>query len=233
MDASAHIGEARSAAAARRIGANTRPMQARLVVAVAIALAALTIVAAAGAERTTTETADVVGQGAGGPVVSPGGATLKRSDNGLAVKVQMPTPTPGTYAYPPTGNAWQPVAPFPGHPEVYSLWVFVFNYPALCSTPCDSNDLGVDKPAKGGAFNAAGHPVGGPVLNLAGELSLNTGPLQGTPFVSSKLLEPRTAEVHLAVAPHGALQPDNVENQKTKPIGAPPYWWLAFFNPPE
>lgn len=177
----------------------------------------------------SSETADVVGQGPAGPVVSADGATLQRSDNGISVKLTMPTPAPGTYVYPPA-NAFQPVAPFPGHPEAFSLWVFVFNYPDLCSAPCDSNDLGIDKPAMGGAFNAAGHIAGGPQLNFSGHISENTVPLQGTPFVNSMLLEPRTAEVHLAVAPHGALQPQHLPDQITKPVGAPMHWWLAIFD---
>jgi len=44
------------------------------------------------------------------------------------------------------------------------------------------------------------------------------------------LLEPRTAEVHLAVAPHGGLQPNLLPDQITKPVGAPAHWWLAIFD---
>lgn len=197
------------------------------VVASALLSSAL-VVLPAGA-GVSSEPADVVGQGPAGPVVAADGATLQRSDTGISVKLAMPTPEPGTYMYPPA-NAFQPVAPFVGHPEAFSLWVFVFNYPQLCSAPCDSNDLGIDKPAMGGAFNGAGHIVGGPNLSLSGHVSKATAPLQGTPFVSSMLLEPRTAEVHLAVAPHGALQPEALPNQISKPIGSPAFWWLAIFD---
>jgi hypothetical protein len=191
-------------------------------------LSSVLVVLPAGA-GVSSETADVVGQGSAGPVVAADGATLQRSDTGISVKLAMPTPAPGTYLYPPA-NAFQPVAPFVGHPEAFSLWVFVFNYPALCSAPCDSNDLGVDKPAMGGAFNGAGHIAGGPHLNFSGRVSKNTAPLAGTPFVSSMLLEPRTAEVHLAVAPHGGLQPHLMPDQITKPVGATMHWWLAIFE---
>jgi hypothetical protein len=61
-------------------------------------------------------------------------------------------------------------------------------------------------------------------LNLSGHVSMNT-----TPFRGSALLEPRTAEVHLAVAPHGALQPDVLPDQITKPLGTPAHWWTAVF----
>jgi hypothetical protein len=105
--------------------------------------------------------------------------------------------------------------------------MFVFNYPALCSAPCDSNDLGVAAPARGGAFSAAGHVVGGPNLSLDGHVSMNT-----TPFAGSMLLEPRTAEVHLAVAPHGEVRPELLPDQISKPIGSPPFWWVAIFAPP-
>lgn len=48
-------------------------------------------------------------------------------------------------------------------------------------------------------------------------------------FAGIPLQEPRTAEVHLAVAPHGQLDPAVMPNQITMPIGSPPMWWLAIF----
>jgi hypothetical protein len=202
------------------------PFRTRYFAAAALSLmATAVIVTPAGAASVTTETPqDVRGQGSGGPVVAEEGAMLQRSDNGLSAKLTMPTPEPGTYNYPPAQTVPFPFpAAVPGHPEAYSLWVFVFNYPALCSQPCDSNDLGVTG-ARGGAFNAAGHVVGGSTLQLAGHVSTNS-----TPFGGSKLLEPRTAEVHLAVAPHGALDPTLLPDQITKPIGNPSFWWSAIF----
>jgi hypothetical protein len=44
------------------------------------------------------------------------------------------------------------------------------------------------------------------------------------------LLEPRTAEVHVAVAPHGQLEPALLPDQITKPIGSPPFGWIAIFG---
>jgi hypothetical protein len=188
-------------------------------------MATALIVTPAGAAGVSTETSDVRGQGSAGPVVAVDGAVLRRSDNGLSAMLTMPTPEPGTYNYPPAQTAPFPFpAAAPGHPEAYSLWVFVFNYPALCSQPCDSNDLGAT-PARGGAFNAAGHVVGGSNLQLAGYVSMNS-----TPFGGSMLLEPRTAEVHLAVAPHGVLDPALLPDQITKPIGNPSFWWSAIFD---
>jgi hypothetical protein len=195
-----------------------------LLAAAALAVASLAVVTTTGAAAIDTQTADVRGQGPAGLVVAEGGATLQRSDTGLSVKVTMPTPQPGTYMYPP-GNAFLPAA-VPGYPEAYSLWIFVFNYPALCSAPCNADDIGAATPARGAVFNAAGHVEGGGSLTLSGHASTGSAPFAGSP-----LLEPRTAEVHLAVAPHGALDPALLPDQITKPIGSPDFWWIAIFNP--
>jgi hypothetical protein len=61
-------------------------------------------------------------------------------------------------------------------------------------------------------------------LQLSGRISLNTAA-----FARSMLLEPRTAEVHLAVAAHWVLDPALLPTQITKPIGSPPYWRGALF----
>jgi hypothetical protein len=58
---------------------------------------------------------------------------------------------------------------------------------------------------------------------------MNTVPFR--PLVGGMLLEPRTAEVHLAVAPHGNLDPALLPDQITKPIGNANFWWIAVFNP--
>lgn len=38
------------------------------------------------------------------------------------------------------------------------------------------------------------------------------------------------AEIHLAVAPHGALAPDLLPAQIKTPVGDPSFWWLAIFK---
>jgi hypothetical protein len=189
----------------------------------ALALTAITVVAVAGASSVTTQTSPVVGQGPMGAVVAGAEAMLQRSDNGLNVKLSMPTPQPGTYMYP-GANAFLPAA-VPGHPEAFSLWVFVFNYPNLCSGPCDVDDIGAATPARGGVYNAAGHIAGGPNLTFSGHVSAGAPQFSGSP-----LLEPRTAFVHLAVAPHGKVDPALLPDQITKPIGSLPFWWLAGFE---
>ena len=178
----------------------------------------------------TQESADVIGQGLTGPVVASNGAKLTRSDSGVIASIRIPTPQSGSYAYPP-GNPFNPDA-VPGHPEVYSLWVFVFNHPEDCESllgfpvACDLADFQAGRGAPG-AFNAGGHVVGGaPHLQLSGHVSLNS-----EPFAGMRLLEPRTAEVHFAIAPHGELNPEYMPNQIQTPIGSPDFWWMAFFSP--
>lgn len=173
----------------------------------------------------TVQRADVVGQGPGGPVVAVDGAKVARSDNKLIISVRIPTPEPGSYNYPP-GNLWNLDA-YPGNPEAYSLWAFVFNYPELCTGGgagiCTPMDARSGTPGAG-AFNAAGHLVAGPVLQLNGAVTFDS-----VPFGGAVLTDPLEAEVHLAIAPHGALQPETLPYQITTPIGDPSYWWVAFF----
>lgn len=155
----------------------------------------------------TSETEDVFGQGPSGSVVAPNGATIRRTENGISMNVSMPTPEPGEYEYPESG-----VFSGPGHPEAFSLWAFVFNDPS-------AEDWD-------GAFLVGGHVVGGSTLNLSGRVSTNT-----EPFAGERLTDPEGAEVHLAVAPHGSLDPELMPEQIKTPTGpGPDIWWLALFE---
>jgi hypothetical protein len=171
------------------------------------------------------ERADIFGQGLTGPVVAIDGAGLVRGKNQLIINVRVPTPESGTYDYPP-GNPWNNDA-IPGNPEAFSLWAFVFNDPASCTGGgpgvCTGADARNGTPGAG-AFNVAGHLVAGPVLQLNGNVTFAS-----TPFGGAPLTDPQTAEVHLAIAPHGALQPETMPNQLQTPIGGPSYWWIAAF----
>lgn len=204
-------------------------MRGRMLLLAAIAL--LVAVAAPAIARggdAQTETADVFGQGLDGPVVAPDGATIRRTDEGIVMQLEMPTPEPGTYRYPETGGAFSGE----GHPEVFTLWGFVFNNPENCATPfrCTGADVG-DEPGdpdspQGGAFAVAGHAVGGGTLTLSGRVGHTT-----EPFVGAALEDPRGAHVHLAVAPHGELDPDLLPEQLRTPTGpGPDIWWLALFE---
>lgn len=97
-----------------------------------VLLVALTLVvgmlAPAGADGAMDATADVVGRGTDGDVAAEDGATLKRTANGIKANVKMPTPESGTYDYPdPHTEDGDETVSEPGHPEGFTLWVFVFD----------------------------------------------------------------------------------------------------------
>jgi hypothetical protein len=177
------------------------------------------------------EEADVVGQGMGGPIVAPGGATILRTADGVSVSLSMPTPVPGSYAYPqgPTASGEA------GHPEAFSLWAFVFFNPEACDGPCDPPDLMTNPDVVAGAFNVAGHLVGGPNLTLTGHVNPGT-PTFGGPMAEtigqalSQGFDLADALIHVAVAPHGALDPSLLPAQITTPVGDPSFWWIALFE---
>jgi hypothetical protein len=189
----------------------------------------------ADAQGVIKQTVDIVGQGPDGPVVSMDGATLVRTRNGITASMSMPTPAPGTYDYPPP-NPFQPIAPVPGTPEVFTGWFFFFNAPENCAVPnqCVPPPPGGPAPndfteGRGGVYNFAGHAVsGGGSLNLVGHISVGDEQFGG-PFA---LEDPAGAEVHLAIAPHGVLVPDLLPEQIGTPVGSPPFWWIAFFAAP-
>ncbi len=175
--------------------------------------------ATANGSKVTTQTTDVFGQGPDGPVVAKDGATLKRTRNGISVRLSMPTPEPGAYTYPsgPEGGAWTDEE---GHPEVFTLWCFVFDPDHPPYDPPETEWTGV--------YNPAGHVVSGSTLTLSGRASGGTDLFAGEP-----LANPREAAVHLAVAPHGALDPELLPDALNTPTGpGPNIWWLALFDPP-
>lgn len=168
------------------------------------------------------EYANVMAQG-GGSVYAPNGAMLVRQPTGLRLSITMPTPEPGSYVYAPGRMEV-------GNPEVFTLWAFVFNYPQNCTPPgCDGDDLGANTAAKGGVYNVAGHPSGGGGLTLSGRLAVGQSPFAPN---TAPLESPQTAEIHLAVAPHGALDPDRLPDDFRLPTGSPACgcWWVAIFD---
>lgn len=198
-------------------------------VAAAMLLAASSVAAIA----SPWERADVFGQGMGGPTVAVNGASILRTPNGVKARLVMPTPEPGTYTYPvgPTGSG---VA---GHPEVFSLWVFVFFNPEECaSSICAPGDLINDLDVVAGAYNAGGHVGGGPNLTLSGFVNRDSftfgGPNAETLGTALSMgYDLADAEIHLAVAPHGALDPTLLPASLSTPVGTPADWWLALFIP--
>lgn len=185
------------------------------------------------AAANSTELADIVGQGLAGPIVAADGAAIQRTPNGVNAMVSLPTPVPGSYTYPvgPTGSG---VA---GHPEVYSLWVFVFFNPEECATSiCGPGDLMNDPAVVAGAFNAGGHVAGGPQLTIAGSVN-HRSPTFGGPNAEtlgtalSMGYDLADADIHLAIAPHGALAPELLPESIGTPVGTPGHWWLSIFPP--
>jgi len=170
------------------------------------------------------ERADVVDQGGGG-VYAANGAKLVRQANGIAASVSMPTPEPGTYGY--------PVGTEPGHPEVFTLWMFVFNHPEHCATPfeCGPSDFNNEN-VKFGVYNPAGHVTGGGKLTLSGRVGVGDEPEPPPPGVDQDfpLSNPAGAEIHLAVTSHGALDPATLPEEFRIPTGPPDRWWVALFR---
>lgn len=160
------------------------------------------------------EYADVMMQGGGG-VYAENGMMVNRQPKGLRISSSVPTPAPGSYQYPSGREA--------GHPEVFTLWAFIFNYPDLCTDgECGMDDLGPTL-AQGGAYNVGGHTVGsGGMLNIAGRISVGEEPFLGAPLVS-----PSTAEIHTAIAPHGALDPETLPEEFRIPTGPSSIWWVG------
>jgi hypothetical protein len=198
-----------------------------------IAATSLILTAATASAAGSSETANVVGQGLAGPVVAPAGAAILRTPNGVRANLTMSTPEPGSYSYP-TGPTGSGVA---GHPEVFSLWVFVFYNPEECAGPvCAPGDLMNDPDVIAGAYNAGGHVEGGANLNLQGFVNKGSftfgGPNAETLGQALSMgFDLADAEIHLAVAPHGALDPQLLPASISTPVGTPASWWLAIFPP--
>ncbi len=173
------------------------------------------------------EHADVMNQGGVG-VYAENGARAVRQPKGLRLSVSMPTPQPSTYVYPAN-----PPGIVPGHPEVFTLWAFVFNHPDLCTDGiCNGDDLGADADAKGSVYNVAGHPASGRSLTLAGRLKVGQAALAPPGVEPTPLTNPAGAEIHLAVTSHGGLDPSTLPGEFRSPTGNPACgcWWVAIFE---
>jgi hypothetical protein len=188
------------------------------------------IMAKGDAKGAVRQTVDVRGQGIGGPVVSPDGASIIRTKNGVTVSINMPTPM--------TQNYNLPMDTYPGVPEVFTGWLFFFNEPENCAIPyqCSPPPPPPNTPVendftegKGGVYNFAGHALSGRgSLNMVGHISVGETQIGG-PY---SLDNPTGAEIHLAVAPHGILIPDLMPQQMRTPAGNPTFWWVALLPPP-
>ncbi len=198
---------------------NRRPRTMAAASLLALSMVLLTTMAATAA---SPEKADVLDQG-GGAVYAPQGAQLVRQPNGIAVSLTMPTPEPGSYLY--------PAGTEPGHPEVFTLWMFVFNHPEHCTAPCGPDDM-TNPDVEFGVYNPAGHVGAGAKLTLSGRVGV--GDTAGAPpgITPHDLSNPAGAAVHLAVTSHGGLNPATLPHEFRIPTGsgACGCWWLAFFD---
>lgn len=171
-------------------------------------------------------TTDVLGQGGVG-IAAEDGATLQQHDDRIKVIYKVSTPEPDSYNYP-DASMTPPWLDHPevvaGWPEVFTLWGFVFNYPDQCDGPCDGNDIG-DTPAQGGVYQLGALVASG--NNITVKQTVRVG---DQPFSGMALENPRGAEVHVALAPHGQAQSgDELQAQLSGPIGNPSFWWPALF----
>lgn len=208
---------------------------------VTLALMSLALVAAsatavlAGSVR---QTASFVENPSGDDRLEADHSHLTRTSRGLSIRLQMETPEPGTYRYPDTVGEEDQVAP-----EVFTGWAFIFANPAACKTadnsapgPCDGNDFG-DPEVGAGVYNFSGHVQGtGGYLTISGHIAVGQtrelrAPGGNTPFALSN---PEGAEVHVAIAPHGNLDPSTLPDELNDPVGSPfcDCWWVAVFLPP-
>ena len=203
------------------------------ILATLVAVASLVATATGASAAANWETANVVGQGLAGPVVAADGAAILRTPNGVAASLTMSTPAPGSYTYPQGGTS----SGVAGHPEAFSFWVFVFYNPEECAGAiCMPADLMNDLDVVAGAYNAGGHLEGGANLNLNGFVNKSSFTFGGANAetlgaAQAQGFDLADAEIHLAVAPHGALDPDLLPGSISTPAGTPPMWWLAIFQP--
>ncbi|MCL9818274.1 hypothetical protein [Natronocalculus amylovorans] len=188
-------------------------------------------------EDVITETADVYGQEPDNRLVARDGATIHRTENDILIDFRMPTPVPGTYTYPSGPPDLEDVGwtDEEGDLEAFTLWAFIFDYPDECENSCGAEDLG--DPASGGAFAVAGRAVEQSrvaELTLHGSVSTDTDVYEENGETFGMPMErPQEAEVHLAIAPHGAFNPDMMPEILTTRTGPPDIWWTAIFDPQE
>ena len=201
-----------------------------------MAVATIALLATSASAGSTRQTADLIENQSGGGEISADDAQLSRSPNGLSIKVTMETPAPGSYNYPDTVPVNRQVGP-----EVFTGWAFVFAEPGECKNadnsgpgPCDGDDFG-DPDVGAGVYNFSGHAQdGGGSLVMSGHIRVGQTQLLRAPGgVAYPLSNPEGAEVHVAIAPHGQLDPSTLPDDLVSPVGSPTCdcWWVAAFYP--
>ncbi|NNE12130.1 MAG: hypothetical protein HKN41_07795 [Ilumatobacter sp.] len=215
-----------------RRGATMLALALALVAVVALVIAGIALL---DGDEPAGVTADVNEQGQSDSPAFRDAARLERRADGLYAAIDIPTPAPGSYDYPtadmiPPNGAPHPVvsAGASDAPEAFTGWMFVFNHPERCTDgQCDLDDIGPDTEALGGSYQFDGRVADGDRLVLVGPVRLGQDPAGG-----ARMVEPLTAEVHLAIAPHGRHLPGaDGWRQLNGGVGGPEFWWAATFAP--
>ncbi len=200
-----------------------------VVFAVAVVIALLTL--AGGDDGPDGQVAEVMAQGGGEP--SLGDATLIRRPDGVFAEIDAAAPAPNTYEYPtadmvpPWSEPHPPISPGASDaPEVFTVWLIAFNDPSQCTDGvCDADDVPAGSAARAGVYQIDGRIVTDGQFSFAGGVRPGQTPMAGLP-----LEDPMSAEVHLAIAPHGrALDGPDGWLQLNWPVGNPTLWWFAEF----
>jgi hypothetical protein len=223
--------------------------------ALAIALAASAISGAASAQDGKSAKAAKADRVDNGPTVASGAellraknARLGRTKDGLKISMKLVTPEAGSYTYPETVTAERQA-----QPEAFTGWVFIFNNPDKCVSnpgeqfPCGPADFNDE--VRAGVYNFSGftnslahisgsdlmlNPHTNGLAVLAG--GVEVGQQQLPPVVDGTtthpLENPMGAEVHVAIAPHGQLDPMQLPDELYRPAGNPncECWWVATFS---
>ncbi len=206
-----------------------------LAAAIVLVVVVLVVLVMSDESNGGVQTSDVPGQGGVEPALATDGAELERRDDGLVARIDVPTPEPGSYEYPtgdmvaPWADPHPPVSPGAANaPEVFTVWLIVFNDPKLCTNDqCDADDTAADALARGGVYQLDGRVADGGSMSFVGNIRLGQ-----QPEVGSRLDNPTGADVHLAIVPHGrVLSGTDGWRQLNGPVGNPTLWWTAEFSP--
>lgn len=185
--------------------------------------------------RPGPELADLSEQGGMGTFAAEA-VELTRSEHSLRIDFDAPRPEAGSYRYPSASDApptvdHPPISP--GDPEVFTLWLIVFNDPEKCSVPyrCTNVDITGDEstpspPAQGAVYQLGGVVADSDRIRISASVDVGSPSRRG-----AALHDPLCSFVHLALAPHGrALDGSELEVQLTNPVGGLDHWWVALFE---
>lgn len=223
-----------------------------LALATALALAAFgTAVGAQGGKSAKADKADRVTNmptvATGAQLLTAKNARLTRTKGGLGISMKLTTPEAGTYTYPETVPAERQA-----QPEAFTGWVFIFNNPNKCVSnpgeqfPCGPADFNDE--VRAGVYNFSGftnslaqisgsnlqlnpHTDGYAILTGAVERGQQQLPPMAEGTTTHPLENPMGAEVHVAIAPHGQVDPMALPDELYSPAGDPSCecWWVATF----